>query len=273
MTPAHRVLCAGSMQTTPFLERLAPAAAAGFTAVTVWPGDVVKIGAEKARAAAAEHGLSITDVECVGNWLPGHATAQGGWADVVRSSTTERLIALAVAVGGQTVSVVDLLDQPWDPVAVPRAFAEICDRAAEHGLAVAIEFVPVGVIPGVARAVELIERAGRPNAGIMVDSWHFFRSGSDLDALARVPGELILSIQLNDATALAEHDLNEGMVDRLMPGEGELDLRGLMQALAATGTRAPVGIEVFSRKLATMDAATAARACGAALDHCMEMVR
>lgn len=273
MIPNERVFCAGTRQVSPLLDRLAPAAAAGFTAVSAWPGDVVHADRAAIRAAVAAHGLKITDMECIGNWLPGHGAAQGGWAAAVRAATPEKIIGLAAELGATTVSVVELLGMDWDPPAQASAFAAICDRAAEHGMTVAIENVPVGAINSFARARELVERAERGNAGIMVDSWHFFRSGSNLDELARCPGELILSIQLNDASATPEADLNAGMMRRQLPGAGELDLRGLMQALAATGTTAPIGVETFSPDLDALDTAEAIRRCAAALDLCLRMTQ
>ena len=103
----------------------------------------------------------------------------------------------------------------------------------------------------------------------MVDAWHFFRSGSSLADLAAVPGDRIFSIQLNDAAATPEPDLNVGMMNRLLPGDGELDLAGLMRALAATGTDAFAGIEVFSQSLDALPTEIAAQRCAAALDHCL----
>jgi sugar phosphate isomerase/epimerase len=273
MNPQERVFFAGTRQVVPLLERLAPAAAAGFTAVTAWPGDVVHADRGAIREAVAAQGLKITDMECIGNWLPGHATAQGGWADAVRAATPEKIIGLAAELGAGSVSVVELMGMEWDPAAQAGAFAAICDRAAEHGMTVAIENVPVGAVSSFARALELVERAERGNAGIMVDSWHFFRSGSLLDDLARCPSELILSIQLNDALATPEADLNSGMMRRLLPGEGELDLRGFMQALAATGTQAPIGIETFSAELDALDTMSAMQRCAMALDLCLRMAK
>ncbi len=273
MNPSQRVLFAGTRQCTPLAGRLAPAAAAGFTAVTAWHGDVAGADRRALAAAVREAGLVVTDMECIGNWLPGHDQATGGWADAVRGATADKFIALGAEIGARTVSVVELLGMEWDPAAQARAFAAICDRAAEHGLTVAIEPVPVGAVRDFARARELVDRSERPNAGIMLDTWHFFRSGSSLDDLARCPGELILSVQLNDALDVPEADLNAGMMRRLLPGAGELDLQGFMQALAATGTAAPIGIEVFSPELDALDTEAALARCADALDLCLEMAK
>jgi 4-hydroxyphenylpyruvate dioxygenase len=57
----------------------------------------------------------------------------------------------------------------------------------------------------------------------------------------------VLGIQINDAPAQAEADLiDETLHRRLAPGDGDIDLAGLLRHLAAGGCDAPVGVEVFS---------------------------
>lgn len=269
MNPAHRTFFAGTRQVTPLLERLAPARESGFDAISIWPGDVTGLDRGEVRAAVAAAGLAITDVELVGNWLPGHALASGAYADMMRPMTADYVLPIAAKLGAQTISVAELMGLVFDPVEIARHFGTLCDRAADFDLRVAIEFVPTGAVANLAKALEVVERAGRSNGGIMLDSWHFFRSGSSLEQLARTPGECLFSVQLSDALATPEADLNAGMVNRLVPGEGELDFAGFMQALAATGTRAPVGIETFCPRLDALPTGQAIGECGAALDYCL----
>jgi sugar phosphate isomerase/epimerase len=61
-------------------------------------------------------------------------------------------------------------------------------------------------------------------------------------------------------------------MNRLLPGEGELDLKTFMQAIAATGTTAFLGVETFSKDLDQLPTDVAAHRCAAALDHCMTFV-
>jgi sugar phosphate isomerase/epimerase len=267
LNPQHRVFFAGTRQNTPLLDRIAPVRSAGFTAMSVWPGDVKGVDRAELHAALANAELVLTDLELIGNWLPGHAGATGAFADIVRPTTPDKILSLAEELSIRTVSVVELLGLPWDVREMGLAFANLCDRAADHGVRVAIEFVPTGAIADFARALELVERADRANGGIMVDSWHFFRSGSSLDQLAGCPGDRIFSIQINDAPAVPEDDLNIGMMNRLLPGEGELNIQGLIDALAETGTTAPIGIETFSARLNALNMEEAALECTASLNR------
>jgi sugar phosphate isomerase/epimerase len=54
---------------------------------------------------------------------------------------------------------------------------------------------------------------------------------------------------LCDAQAVAQADLwTELMTARLLPGEGDLDLIGLVRTLDAIGSTAPIGVEVFNTR-------------------------
>ena len=54
----------------------------------------------------------------------------------------------------------------------------IADRLAGRELLVAVEAFPWSAIPDVDCAVDLLRRAGAPNAGLMIDVWHFYNGGA-----------------------------------------------------------------------------------------------
>ena len=84
----------------------------------------------------------------------------------------------------------------------------------------------------------------------MVDSWHCFRGSTRPADLRAIPGERILGIQLNDAPAEPMEDmLEETLHHRLVPGEGDNDVEGLVRLLDEIGSPAPRSVEVFSDAL------------------------
>ena len=283
LNPRERVLYAGTCQGTPPLERFSAAKAAGFTTVTLFTSDLVVArgaGLSNAdlKAAIAEAGLLLGDIEIVGKWLPGQQPGTPllppAMAAAMMVGTPEKICKAAVELGARAVTVADLFGLPFDGPEVARHFARVCDVAADHGLAVTLEFVPTGCVQTVAQAREVLERADRANAGMLIDSYHFFRAGSRLEDMARVPAELIAAWQMNDAgTTPATDDQFADMMIRSMPGDGEFDLAGLMQAIAATGTTAPGGIEVFSVELVRLPFAELARRSAQGLDYCLELAR
>src|SRR5690606_35843826 len=120
--------------------------------------------------------------------------------------------------------------------------------------------LPWSGIPNAAVALELVRRTGRANATVLVDTWHWFRGGADLAMLEALPGDRVGSLQINDAPRQApDHPMLESMVDRRMPGEGDIPLVDVLRTLAAIGVSAPLGVEVFHARHAEMDATDVAR--------------
>ena len=135
-----------------------------------------------------------------------------------------------------------------------RCLGAVADAAADHGLVVALEFMPFAAVKTINQALRIVERADRSNAGVLVDAYHFFRGGSSLDALRAAGPELIAGVQLDDAPADAPEDLlSETRTSRLLPGEGGLDLVGMLRAIATTGADVPIGVELLSTKLQALD--------------------
>jgi sugar phosphate isomerase/epimerase len=256
--PDDLVLCAGSVNRTPLLDRLDPAARAGFAGISLFAGDCAALldaGMTMAaiRRRIADAGLVVTDAEIIGRWCPGQTPPphMPEWlAALLMRQTPEAILPAAAEMGATTVTVGELFGVPFDAEAMAEAFGAGCDLAATYGLKLALEFIPTGGVPSLAAGWEVVRRAGRANGGLLVDSWHLFRSGSTVAELAALPGTAIASVQISDAPATPSADLDHEMShDRLLPGEGALDLVGFLRALDAAGSRVPIGVEVFSDPL------------------------
>jgi sugar phosphate isomerase/epimerase len=253
MGPSELILCSGTLRRgTPFAERLLAARSAGFAAVSMWGRDYAAARAEglsdaDMRSMLADHGLVVGELDPAWWWLPGasevHIAPELDTEDVFGFGERE-LFAMADALGARSVNAVDVFGGSWDVDGAAEAFAGLCARAAEHDL-----------------LVHIVQRADQPNGGLNIDAWHLVRAGNSVDQLRRVPGSLILGIQLDDGPLEAESNLVDATLHhRALPGEGEFDLRGILAALSDTGTTAPVGVEVFSDALHRLPAVDAARA-------------
>lgn len=264
------VLCAGTIPRASFRERVAAAAAAGFAAVSLRVGDCRRardeLGGREARALLDDAGVAVAEVEAITGWRPGDART---------AADPDEVLALAHAVGARSVSVVDGPGSPPPLEAAAAAFAALCDRAGEDGLLVHVEFWP-GSALDLPTATAVVEAADRPNGGLLVDAWHLARTTGGAALLERVRPARILAVQLSDSPAVAgpEPDyLRAAMHDRLLPGEGALDLAGLVRRLDARGCAAPLGVEVWSDRLASLPPALAARRAGDALRRIVSAAR
>jgi sugar phosphate isomerase/epimerase len=244
----HITLSHFSLRYATLRERVTAASEAGFAGIGLYSGRYEKWLNEGWSGAdistlIADHGLEVTELEAVQNWA-------GTPEQRALAGEQERaLYAMAEAVGGTTISVVGAA--LGEPDELAELFAAICDRAHERGLRVGVEFAAITDVPDVAAAMRIVDGAGRPNGGLCLDSWHFFRGRpvwEDLDALN---GDRVVTVQLNDGPLAAEEPdyFSDNMVNRRPPGEGEFDLLRFVRTLDRIGSRAPLAVEVISAEL------------------------
>ncbi len=120
------------------------------------------------------------------------------------------------------------------------AFFELGNLASRHGLHVNLEPMPWVEVSTVAKAKRVLE--GNRNASLLVDPIHFYRADN---SLADLEGARMRYLQFCDAhpgrpTEVGEL-IRQARGDRLFPGEGALDLRGLLRA---TPEGLPLSLEV-----------------------------
>lgn len=114
-------------------------------------------------------------------------------------------------------------------------FAKLCELAAPFGIRVDVEFMAWRVVATVQDARRLVEAAGQPNGGVLMDSLHLARSGGDAADIRATPAAMVRAAQICDAPSTPPADvaglIHEAREDRLPPGQGGLDLLGFLHAL------------------------------------------
>ena len=263
--PNDLCLCCGTIARASFEELLEATVAGGFSGLSVWPRHYESalasgLSDRDMRHMLEDRGLAITEVDALLNWLPQaeYRVEVGGF-----SHGEDMFFRIADVLAARSVNVACVSPVVVNAEAAAEAFSGVCDRAAQHGLKVSLEFLPWSGIPDAKTALEIVQRADRPNGGVMVDTWHHFRSGHSAEELLALPGEVIVGVQINDAASqAAENIVYESMHGRLLPGEGAIDLVQAIRALDAIGSQAPIGVEVFSDELRKLPPVEAARKVG-----------
>ena len=141
-------------------------------------------------------------------------------------------------------------DDPDEPRLAAR-FAELCELAGRSGLTVDLEFVPWMSVADLTLAARMVRTVACANFGIAVDALHFDRSRSRLSDLAALPRTWFRYVQLCDAPRAWASDreslIHEAVSERLFPGEGAIDLAGLLRALPSG---IPIALEIPTATLA-----------------------
>lgn len=241
-------------------DAIAKAKLGGFTGVEFNPAEVADLidrdGLPAVKGLFASAGVRPGGWGLPTNWRKDDAAFA---ADL---KNLPRLAKAAAAIGGHRTFTWILSWGDDKPFAENRQFhvdrfTAMAKVLAEHGCAVGLEFLgPQTLYAGKAHefihALEpMLEMANDigPNAGILLDCWHWHASGGTVEAIRKVPAAKIVYVHVNDAPkGLAR----EALIDntRCLPGEtGVIDIVGFLQALKAIGYDGPVTPEPFKKEL------------------------
>jgi len=225
----------------PLDDRIRAAGANGFDGIGFFAGQFPTLGHGWSVGRIHEL-LELADVEM------SEIEALSGWG---AERPSERYLDFERLVW----QLVDEFDVPYvqaiGPVdgsiaAAGRRFGELCDRAAEHGTTVGLEFLPFTNIVDAADAIAIVEAAGRPNGGVCADIWHHARGANDLDLIRRIPPELLVRVQMSDgpSTPTIDDYKDDCIRHRVPPGAGEFDVDGFVGVVLDAGYDGPWDMEV-----------------------------
>jgi sugar phosphate isomerase/epimerase len=201
------------------------------------------------RAVLADTGLRVVEIEFLSGWA-----LDADPAELER--TIDRIEAVADAFGGRHVSAGEFRGATGlDLDAAATRLDVLARRLARRGLQVAVEGFPWSALAGTTVVPELVRRAEAPNVGQLIDVWHFFNNGGTPDV---VKGP-IAAVQLNDGPRVHEDYLRHARAARRLPGEGELDVVGLLRAVLGTGFTGPWCVEVNTPEFRALPVDEAAR--------------
>lgn len=222
-----------TLDSTPLAAVLRVAKQAGWDAVELRRLDFARAreagqSPEEVLALVKAGGLPVA---CVG--------AQLGWLFAEGAERAELLRAFdescrwAVALG--CTMVMSPVDRGQGTL--ERGVASVCEVgeiAARHHVRLALEFNSVAQqLNTLERTRELIQRAGHPHCGLLLDTYHLARSGASLDAVRGVsPGEIVY-VQYSDAPR--QHPQPGVTTDRLPPGQGVFPFREFFRILQEKG--------------------------------------
>lgn len=214
------------------LELIEAAAEAGYAAVglrlqPVLPSDV-DVMADPQLMRAIERRLASTNLRV----LDVEVFRIGPHTDVAAMVPA---LSYAGALGARFIQITALGLAEYrdeDEPTIVGKIAQLCELAARHQIRPVLEFMAFRGIRSLDDALRIAARVDHPSLGILVDALHLQRSGGTPAALAKVDRRLPCYVQLCDAPAAAPADLmHEARYGRLYPGEGELPLRQLLEAL------------------------------------------
>jgi len=153
---------------------------------------------------------------------------------------------------------------PPDPLAaldtMATALRDLATSIEGLDVTIALEFNWSPLVKSLQSAVLVARRVHHPQVGVLFDPAHYYTTPTKFDHLNPDTVPWIRHVHLDDMRD-KPGDLSHCNDDRVLPGQGILDLPALIARLEEHGYDGYFSIEMFNRDLWQLPAAEAARRC------------
>lgn len=131
---------------------------------------------------------------------------------------------------------------------------ELSDLAKPYGIKVAVEFVghPQCTVNTFGQAYDIVETVDRDNVGVVLDCFHFHAMGSDIEDLKKADISKVFIVHIDDTEDFPIGFLRDK--DRVWPGQGAIDLQGILSIVKEKGYSGAVSVELFRPEYYTWEA-------------------
>lgn len=236
------------------------AANAGYDAIEPWARDIeaytAKGGALKDLAKRiADSGLSVEDVIAFNAWLDDDSTRRANSMENLK-----REMDMVAQVGGKRIATPP--GNNGENVSLDHAI-EYYRAALELGQRMGVQpllelWGRSSVLGPLSHGAYVAIGTGRPDASMLLDIFHLYKSGSSFASLNQVNGGALQVIHINDYPA-ADDPSKLTDADRVYPGDGVAPLRKIFRDLRDNGFRGVLSLELFNQEYWKMSAEENAR--------------
>ncbi len=159
-----------------------------------------------------------------------------------------RRLELCKSVGIQTLVVAGDVAGPLSQEDFERlrvSLVQAAERAAEHGVRLALEFQAQAAFPNnLQSAAALVEEIANPSLGLCLDAFHFFTGPSKESDLAYLSAANLFHAQFCDVAATAREFAADA--DRVLPGDGDFPLPLIVARLREINYAGFVSVEMMN---------------------------
>ena len=238
----------------PILEKIRLTAEAGFRGVELWINDVYEhIGrggeVKDIEKSLADHGLIVPCMIAVRNW--------GEAIDLeyhLALDEVKRRLELAARLGSPYL-VATPPRMACDLDVLATRYRDLLEIGRQVGCRPTFEYISFfGSAYKLSHAWRVVQQVNDDDATLIYDSFHTWNSDSSLEELRDIPADRICHWHIDDAhpdmPATTQTDPN-----RVMPGDGQIDLPAEIAIMREIGYTGTVSLELFNSDLWQRDPA------------------
>lgn len=245
-------LNSSTIKPTPILDKIRVAAEAGYGAIELWHDDIdrhLNEGGSLAdiRKAVDDSGLAVPTSVMLKGWCePDGPAYEAGLEECKRRMDQSITVGAMHAVAGPPHGAVDF------DLAGQR-YGELLDLGISMGVKPAMEYLGIAQeINNIGAALKIMENSGHPDATIVLDPFHDFRGGAGCEDIARLTASQVAVSHFDDAPATPPWNEQRDS-DRVMPGDGIIDLTRFCELLTQIGYDGWISLELFREDLWQQD--------------------
>lgn len=233
-------------------NRVEMLAEVGFTGIGLFHEDIQHMVEVEGRTleeigqTIRDAGIDTIELEFLVNWL----LPEDDPRRQDEEETRQLLLDAADAMDARHIKIGNINGYPVETDALAERFAAFCEEAAAVDTQVGMEILPPD--PNAQTLEQVLEWVSGPdNGGLFLDTWHITNIESiSYDEVAALSADDITAVEIDDGfTDTGRGGFVENTVNmRRVPGYGDFDVAGFVEAVRATGFDGPWGNEILSEE-------------------------
>ncbi|MBE0696161.1 MAG: sugar phosphate isomerase/epimerase [Anaerolineaceae bacterium] len=229
-----------------FKDRVEASARAGFKGIGLWHTDLehcmLHRPLKEMKMILDDNGIKYVELEFLTDWF------LDGGRKVESDSRKRRLLQASEALNAKHIKIGDFYNTPCSMPRLIESFAGLCAEAENYGATIGFEMMGSSMINNLTDARVMVESAAPKNGGIILDIIQVVHLGITHTEISHIPLQYLIGIELNDGTLPGSPNEDPSRARRFC-GEGEFDIRGLIDCVQNMGFTGPWAVEVMSEEL------------------------
>jgi 2-keto-myo-inositol isomerase len=237
-------------QNLPLLDEIKLAAKVGYGAIEPWVRELQKHRdsgkpLSDIRKCLSDNGLKMPSAIGFAEWIVDDETHRAAGMKQLAAD-----MAMVAEAGGNCIAAppsgLQGSTKAPDLATVAERFHAVIELGKQFGITPELElwgFAPV--LSNLGDVAYVAAQCGSRDAKILLDVFHLYRGGSNIDGIAILSGSALGVLHVNDYPTKPRLQIKDSM--RVYPGDGQAPLGDLFHILKQIGYRGYLSVELFNR--------------------------